>query len=82
MSESSKRERGPYKIPSIYPLSPQLQLRQKIRVADAARLNSMHEDTFRKEHSALIKKVADRVEVVELGDALSIGKPKETKAAG
>jgi hypothetical protein len=42
--------RGPYKIPTIYPLPDSLALRQKIRVKDAARLNAVHEDTFRKEH--------------------------------
>jgi len=68
--------RGPYKIPSIYPLSAALQLRQKIRVKDAAKLNAMHEDTFRKEYSHLIRRVTDRLEVVELGDALAIGQSK------
>jgi hypothetical protein len=66
-------KRGPYKIPSIYPLPADLRLRQKIRVSDAARLNAMHEDTFRAQHSHLIKKVSDRLEVVVLGDALNIG---------
>jgi hypothetical protein len=71
--DPDKSSRGPYKIPSIYPLSEKLQLRQKIRVKDAARLNAMHEDTFRKEYPQLIKKVTDRLDVVELGDALAIG---------
>jgi hypothetical protein len=66
--------RGPYKLPSIYPLSEDLRMRQKIRVADAARLNAMHEDTFREHHKSIIKKVTDRLEAVELGDALNIGK--------
>jgi hypothetical protein len=69
--------RGPYKIPSIYPLSPELQLRQKIRVADAAKLNAVHEETFRKDHGHLIKKVSERVEAVELGDAISLPPPPE-----
>ena len=69
-------ERGPYKIPTIYPLSESLQLRQKIRVSDAARLNAVHEDTFRKEHGHLIKKISDNVDAVELGDALAVGNPK------
>jgi hypothetical protein len=70
--------RGAYKIPSIYPLSEALQPRQKIRVKDAARLNAMHEDTFRREYSHLIKKVTDRLDAVELGDALAIGQSKTT----
>jgi hypothetical protein len=73
----TKPSRGPYKIPSIYPLSGELRLRQKIRVADAARLNAMHEDTFRKEYPELIKNVTDRIQAVELGDALAIGQSED-----
>ena len=68
--------RGPYKIPTIYPLPDSLALRQKIRVKDAARLNAVHEDTFRKEHGHLIKKISENVEAVELGDVLAVGNPK------
>jgi len=67
-------QRGPYKLPTIYPLSPELQRRQEIRVKDAARLNAMHEDTFRKEYQHLIRKVSDRVESVERGDAIDLPK--------
>jgi hypothetical protein len=76
-AEVTKPKRGPYKIPSIYPLSGELQLRQKIRVADAARLVSLCEDTFRKEYPELIRNVTDRIQVVELGDALAIGQAVE-----
>jgi hypothetical protein len=78
MAPKRTAARGPYKIPTIYPLPDSLALRQKIRVSDAARLNAIHEDTFRKEHSRLIKKVSENVEAVELGDALSVGIPKVT----
>ena len=44
-----QKRRGPYKLPTIFPLSPELQRHQKIRVEDAARLNAMHPDTFKKE---------------------------------
>jgi hypothetical protein len=74
---AAHKKRGPYKLPSIYPLSPELQLRQKIRVADAAKLNAMHEDTFREHYKHLIKNVTDRLDAVELGDALDIGEPKK-----
>jgi hypothetical protein len=74
-------KRGPYKIPSIYPLSDDLRLRQKIRVADAARLNAMSEDAFRKAHGHLIRHVTDRLQAVELGDALNIGQSEEVAAA-
>jgi len=76
-SETERKKRGPYKIPSIYPLSGELWLRQKIRVADAAKFNAMHEDTFRKEYGHLIKNVTDRIQAVELGDALAIGQSKD-----
>jgi hypothetical protein len=77
MGAPTTKKRGPYKLPTIFPLSPELQRRQKIRVRDAARLNCMSEDTFRKEHSDLIRKLSDRVEGVELGDAIDLGQPKE-----
>jgi hypothetical protein len=76
MALKKSAERGPYKIPTIYPLPEWLRLRQKIRVSEAARLNAMHEDTYRKEHADTIKKVSERVEAVELGDALAVGNPK------
>jgi len=44
-----QKRRGPYKLPTIFPLSPELQRHQKIRVEDAARLNAMCPDTFKKE---------------------------------
>jgi hypothetical protein len=69
-------KRGSYKIPSIYPLTGELRLRQKIRVADAARINAMSEYTFRANYSHLIKNVTDRLQAVELGDALNIGESK------
>jgi hypothetical protein len=69
-----QKRRGPYKLPTIFPLSPELQRRQKIRVEDAAKLNAMHEDTFRKTYPHLIRKVSDRVEAVELGDAIDLPK--------
>jgi hypothetical protein len=69
-----QKKRGPYKLSTIFPLSPELRRHQKIRVKDAAKLNAMHEDTFRKEYKHLIKKVSDRVEAVELGDAIDLPK--------
>jgi len=71
---AAKSKRGPYRIPTIYPLSDELRLRQKIRLSDAARLTSLHEDTFKKEYPELIIRVTDRIQVVELGDVLAIGK--------
>jgi hypothetical protein len=82
MVKPKPAKRGSYKIPSIYPLPDWLRLHQKIRVSEAARLNAMHEDTFRKEHADKIVKVTDRLEAVELGTAIAIGKPKpKTDAA-
>jgi hypothetical protein len=68
------KPRGEYRIPSIYPLPEHLQRRQKIRVSDAAKLNAMDEDTYRKHHGHTIKRITTRLDAVELGDALDIGK--------
>jgi hypothetical protein len=54
------------------PLSP-LELKRKIPVAEAADLNSLSEDTFRRNYPHLIKHVSPRRQAVELGDALAIG---------
>jgi len=53
-----------------------LALKQKIRVKEAAALNDMSEDSFRRHYSHLIKQVSPRRDAVELGDALAIGAPK------
>jgi hypothetical protein len=53
-----------------------LTLRKKISVREAAELNDLSEDSFRRHHSALIKRVSPRRDVVELGDALAIGQAK------
>ena len=57
-----------------------LELRRKIAVREAAALNDMSEDTFRRHYSHLIRKMSPRRDAVELGDALAIGEPKS--AAG
>jgi hypothetical protein len=54
-------------------LQPDLALRQKVSVKKAAALNDISEDTFRRRYKHLIKKVSDRRNAVELGDALKIG---------
>ena len=53
-----------------------LALKQKISVKKAAELNDMSEDSFRRHHSHLIKKVSPRRDTVELGDAVAIGTSK------
>jgi hypothetical protein len=53
-----------------------LALRRKIPVIEAAKLNNLSEDSFRRHHSHLIKKVSPRRDAVELGDALAIGEAK------
>jgi hypothetical protein len=50
-----------------------LELRRKISVREAAELNSIHEDTFRKRYRHLIKRISARRHAVELGDAIAIG---------
>jgi hypothetical protein len=50
-----------------------LALRRKISVREAAELNDVSEDTFRRRYRHLIKKISPRRDAVELGDALAIG---------
>jgi hypothetical protein len=54
-----------------------LALKQKIPVKKAAALNDMSEDSFRRHHRHLIKKVSPRRDAVVLGDALAIGQSGE-----
>ena len=53
-----------------------LALRRKVSVKEAAKLNDISEDTFRRRYRHLIKKVSDRRDAVELGDALAVGEPR------
>ena len=55
---------------------PTLALRKKVSVKEAAALNNIHEDTFRRNYGHLIKKVSPRRDAVELGDALAVGDPR------
>ena len=43
----------------------------------AAQLNAISEETFRRNHPHLIRKVSSRRDAVELGDALAIGSDKQ-----
>ena len=55
-----------------------LVLRRKISVREAAELNNVSEDTFRRRHPDLIKKVSPRRDAVTLGDALAVGHQEKT----
>ena len=57
-----------------------LELQRKIPVKEAAALNNLSEDTFRRRYPHLIKKVAPRRDAVTLGDALAIGQNNNTAA--
>ena len=50
-----------------------LELRKKISVKEAAEINDVSEDTFRRRYRHLIKKISARRDAVELGDALAVG---------
>jgi hypothetical protein len=54
-----------------------LALKKKIPVKDAAALNDVSEDTFRRRYPHLIKKISARRDAVELGDAIAVGTPKD-----
>jgi hypothetical protein len=63
---------GGMKAPSTaHGLSP-LELRQKISVREAAELNGVSEDTFKRAYRHLIRKIGPRRLAVELGDALEL----------
>ena len=49
-----------------------LRRKQKIKVKEAADLNDMSEDTFRRHYAHLIRKVSTRRDAVELGDAIDL----------
>ena len=61
-------------------LSP-LELRRKIPVREAAEINDISEQTFRKYHRHLIRKISARRDVVELRDALELPPPPAAKQA-
>jgi hypothetical protein len=67
-------------MPADLALETLLARRRKISVRQAAELNDLSEDTFRRRYKHLIKKVSPRRDAVELGDALDVGKQSETAA--
>jgi hypothetical protein len=67
--------------PSILPISnsPQdlspLELRRKITVWQAAELNGVSEDFFKRHYKHLIRRIGPRRLAVELGDAINLPPP-------
>ena len=49
--------------------------RRKVPVQEAARINAIHESTFRRNFPHLIRRVGKRRQAVELGDALDLPPP-------
>lgn len=58
-----------------------LALKRKVSVAEAARINNISVDTFKRRYRHLIVKVSPRRDAVELRDALAIGQSKDSDAA-
>jgi hypothetical protein len=56
-----------------------LALKRKVSVKEAAALNNISEDTFRRRYPRLIRQVSPRRDAVELGDALSVGSASESQ---
>ena len=54
-----------------------LERRKKIGVKQAAALNDVSEDTFRRHYPHVIRKISPRRDAVELGDAIDLP-PKPT----
>jgi hypothetical protein len=59
--------------PTITGTPTALDLQRKISVKEAAALNNVSEDTFKRHYSHLIKKISPRRAVVALSDALAVG---------
>jgi hypothetical protein len=57
--------------PRLADLNP-IERHRKISVAEAARLNGVHESTFRRTYAHLIRRISKRRQVVELGDAINL----------
>ena len=57
-----------------------LVMRKKITVREAAELNAVSEDTFRRNFPHLIKQVSPKRGAVTLADALNVGEAKKVRA--
>jgi hypothetical protein len=55
-----------------------LELKRKVPVREAARLNSLSEDSFRRHFSHLIIKITPRRDGVTLEDAINLPPPPNT----
>lgn len=62
---------GPPLAAEFVDLTP-LERRKKISVPEAAALNGISEDTFRRHYKHLIRKITPRRQVVELGHAIDL----------
>jgi hypothetical protein len=62
-------------LTAVAELNALLAQHRKISVREAAELNNISEDTFRRRHGALIKQISPRRQAVDLSDALAIGNP-------
>jgi DeoR/GlpR family transcriptional regulator of sugar metabolism len=63
-------------VPAITGTPTALDLQRKISVKEAAALNNVSEDTFKRHYSHLIKQISPKRGAVTLGDALAIGEGK------
>jgi hypothetical protein len=70
------RRRKTMPEPAKKALPSHLELRRKISVKEAAKLNDVCEDTFRRRYPQLIVRISPRRDAVALGDALAVGTPK------
>lgn len=63
-------------VPTIAGAPTALDLQRKISIKEAAALNNVSEDTFKRHYSHIIRKISPRRSVVALSDALAIGEAK------
>jgi hypothetical protein len=71
-TKTQRTKRGALPIPTV---PDWLRSKQKITVQQAAALNAISEDTFRRRYRHLIQQIGPRLQAVPLGDALAIGTP-------
>jgi hypothetical protein len=62
---------------SIVGLTP-MELNRKIPLAEAARLNSIHIQTFRKRYPHLLRRIGERRWFISLHDAITLPPPPDT----
>lgn len=73
--------RGPPNDQLVLKLSPELELRKVLTLAQVSEITSLSEDSLKRHHADKIKRLGPRRLGMTLGDALAIGEPVSETAA-